>query len=616
MLAPGSSRGVLAFALILLCGASLATASTDPAPAEAGGGWREKVHPLVLERAADGPVDFLLFLNDQLSPRADSPRLDKNERTRRVADQLRSHAERTQSPVVERLKQLGVEYRSYWIANLIWVRADASVLEKLAALPEVRRVDANPEVPVALPASEPLAAGAHSAAGIEWNIAQVHADELWTMGYLGDGVVVAGQDTGYQWDHPALKAQYRGWNGVSATHDHHWHDAIHSGGGVCGPDSVQPCDDSTHGTHTMGSIVGDDGAVNRIGMAPHARWIGCRNMNLGIGTPQSYIECFQWFVAPTDLSGQNPDPALAPDVINNSWLCPAVEGCSQDTLQTVVRNTRAAGIVVVVAAGNSGPTCSTVSNPPAHYAGSFSVGATSSTDTIASFSSRGPVTVDGSGRMKPEVSAPGVSVRSSVPTDGYSIKSGTSMAGPHVVGLVALLLSARPDLKGRVGEIETVIESSALALTTTEGCGGDATDAVPNNTYGHGRIDATQMLVADADGDGVSNLDDCSPVSPEAWETPSPARDLTANADGGGTFWWDAPASPGSTSVTYDLLRSPVSQDFGAAQCVASDLAQTTATDPAPVSGIAYYLVRANNVCGDSLGLSAAGQPRAGATCP
>jgi subtilisin family serine protease len=612
---PSANRWFLPVLLLTSSALSLTSATTpslvDPEPT-----WRDKVHPLVLEQVEQGPVEFMLFLDDQARPTPAEGTLDKHERTRQVAEQLRSHAERTQAPLISHLDRLGAEYRSYWIANMIWVKADAATLQSLAGLPQVRRVDANPRVAAKLPRPEPAASGSRSTAGIEWNITQVQADDVWAMGFLGDGVVVGGQDTGYQWQHPALIEQYRGWNGTSATHDHHWHDAIHSFEGICGADSVQPCDDHSHGTHTMGSMVGDDGGVNRIGMAPQAKWIGCRNMNQGNGTPQTYSECFQWFVAPTDLNDENPDPAMAPDVINNSWLCPPSEGCAQDTLRTVVENTRAAGIVVVASAGNSGPGCSTIAAPPAHHAAAFTVGATGSTDVIASFSSRGPVTVDASGRMKPEVSAPGVSVRSSVPSSSYGTKSGTSMAGPQVAGLVALLLSARPDLKGRVDEIETIIESSSVALTTNDGCGGDAADAVPNNTYGHGRIDARQMLLGDADADGASNLDDCSPVKSDLWAGPSPALDLVGTTDAGATFSWTAPTDPGAAAVTYDLLRSTAAADFTAATCVASGLTSTTATDPDPAPGIFYYLVRANNGCGQSLGMTGAGQPRGGTGCP
>ncbi len=205
----------------------------------------------------------------------------------------------------------------------------------------------------------------------------MHAPDVWAQGFTGQGAVVGGQDTGYQWDHPALINQYRGWNGTTADHNYNWHDAIHSGGGVCGANSPEPCDDSGHGTHTMGTMVGDDGAGNQIGMAPGARWIGCRNMDQGNGTPATYSECYQWFIAPTDLNDLNPDPSKAPDVINNSWSCPLSEGCTDpNVLLADVEAVRAAGILTVHSAGNSGPTCSTVDTPAAIYDASFTVGAT------------------------------------------------------------------------------------------------------------------------------------------------------------------------------------------------------------------------------------------------
>ena len=242
----------------------------------------------------------------------------------------------------------------------------------------------------------------------------------------------------------------------------------------------------------MGTMVGDDGVGNQIGMAPAARWIGCRNMNEGLGSPASYAECYQWFIAPTDLGDNHPDPTKAPDVINNSWGCTPTEGCTEpEILRQVVQNVRAAGILTVHSAGNEGPACSTVREPAGIYEESFSIGATDADDKIAYFSSRGPVTVDGSQRLKPNVTAPGVDIRSSVPGGGYEDGwSGTSMAAPHVAGLVALLLSAQPVLKGQVDTLETLIESTAITLTTAQNCGGVAGHAIPNNTYGWGRVDA------------------------------------------------------------------------------------------------------------------------------
>jgi uncharacterized repeat protein (TIGR01451 family) len=246
----------------------------------------------------------------------------------------------------------------------------------------------------------------------------------------------------------------------------------------------------------MGIMVGDDGQGNQIGMAPGARWIGCRNMNRGVGTPETYTKCFEWFMAPTDLTDNNPRPDLAPDVINNSWSCPASEGCTNgNELKAVVENVRAAGIVTVQSAGNSGYNgCGSVNQPAGTYDASFTVGATDSGDFIAGFSSRGPSIIDGIQLLKPDISAPGVSVRSSLPASIYSPPygqmSGTSMAGPHVAGLVALLISAEPALAGQVDQIEQIIEQNAVPRTTNQSCGGISGTQVPNNTFGWGRIDA------------------------------------------------------------------------------------------------------------------------------
>ncbi len=454
------------------------------------------IDPWVVEKTHGGSeAEFLIVLHAQADTAPARQLQGKEARGAWVMTTLQGVAEATQPPVLKLLQEMGIPHRSYWIVNMIWARGSWEAVRRIAELPEVAKILANPSVPLQRPTLEEEASAAPEA--IEWGITKTGAPTVWGMGYRGQNIVVAGQDTGYKWDHPALKNKYRGWNGSTADHNYHWHDAIHSGGGVCGANSQVPCDDDSHGTHTMGTMVGDDGAGNQIGMAPQAKWIGCRNMDRGNGTPATYAECFQWFIAPTNLAGGNPDPTKAPHVINNSWGCPPSEGCTDvQVLKTVVENTRNAGIVVVVSAGNAGSSCGSVNDPPAIYDASYSVGATSSTDTIASFSSRGPVTVDGSNRMKPDISAPGVGIRSSVPSGGYSSMSGTSMAGPHVAGAVALLLSAVPGWIGQVDAVEERLNLTASHDVTPTGqvCGGTPDNQFPNNTYGHGRLDIYKAI--------------------------------------------------------------------------------------------------------------------------
>src|ERR1039458_7503258 len=464
--------------------------------------WQDKVDPRLLQ-GAPATNEFLVILSEQADLSGATALKTKDAKGRYVFERLTEVAQRTQQPLLKTLQEKKLEYQPFWVAKMIYVRGDLPAIQSLAQRPDTARIVANPAVRVPDLPVLPAPRLANAANSVEWNLSQVHAPDVWALGYTGQGVVVAGQDTGYQWDHPALKNHYRGWDGTNAHHNYNWHDAIHGlkphntniGVNPCGYDLPAPCDDWSHGTHTMGTMVGDDGVGNQIGMAPGAKWIGCRNMERNWGTPASYVECFQWFLAPTDLNGQNPDPSKAPDVINNSWYSDASEGTTNlFVFQTAVENLRAAGVVVVVSAGNEGSGCSTITSP-AIYDASFSVGATDSGDNIAGFSSRGPVTVDGSNRLKPDVSAPGVNIRSSVPGNGYASGwSGTSMAGPHVVGVVALLISAHPELRGQVDTIEHIIESSAVPRTNSETCGGLAPTAVPNNTYGWGRVDALAAL--------------------------------------------------------------------------------------------------------------------------
>lgn len=456
-----------------------------------------KMSDWVLERTAgDGQAEFLVILGDQADLSGAAQFETKEEKGRYVFETLRDHALMTQQPIISWLEANGIEHRSFYIVNGLWVKAGRDVAEQLAAREEVLRIEGNPVIRGIMPVERLEESGEALMASretIETGLNFIRAPEVWAMGFTGQGIVIGGQDTGVRWDHSTLMSKYRGWNGSTASHDYNWHDSIHKGGGACGPDAKAPCDDDNHGTHTLGTALGSDGGSNQIGVAPGAKFIACRNMDEGVGTPASYLECFQFFLAPYPVNG-NPsqgDPSKAPHVTVNSWGCPPSEGCSPGTLKAAVEAQQAAGIMTVVAAGNSGSACSTVSEPPSFYDASYSIGAISAlTGNIASFSSRGPVTIDGSNRIKPDIVAPGVSVRSAVRGGGYAFFSGTSMATPHVAGAVALLWSVYPEMRGQIELTRNILNESAVRIETAE-CGGGATR---NNVFGFGRLDIKQAV--------------------------------------------------------------------------------------------------------------------------
>jgi subtilisin family serine protease len=503
---PYRSAALLSVLLLaaIFAPALLVAARTADQPPMAG--WTSRVDPALLR--TEGTVDFLVVLREQADLSGAAEMGSKAARGAYVYRRLTEVAVRSQTGLLRDLTAAGAAYRPFWVRNMVWVHGDRALLTRLASRPDVAYIYANtaqrvaPDLPPAQGANLPAAAGA-----VLPNLERINAPDAWDAGYLGQGAVVGGQDTGYDWTHPALKDAYRGWDGATADHDYNWHDAIHEDnpntapGNPCGLDSAEPCDDQVHGTHTMGTMVGDPPDAEPIGVAPEARWIGCRNMEEGWGTPATYSECFEWFIAPYPIGGDkftDGDPSRAPDVINNSWSCPPSEGCtSPDILKAVVEAVTAAGIVTVQSAGNSGSSCGSVSTPAAIYDASFTVAATELDDSIAGFSSRGPAP---GGLLKPDIAAPGTNVFSSFPGEDYGYLSGTSMAGPHVAGLVALVVSARPALAGDVAGLESAITGTARPLTTGEGCGGDTPSSVPNHTFGWGRIDAWAAV---QDGPGL-----------------------------------------------------------------------------------------------------------------
>lgn len=434
------------------------------------------------------PQRVLLTLHAQVNPAVVVHDLPLPARRAALVAALREQAQVSQRALLADLEAAGIDYRAYWLVNTVAVDVPREQLLWLAQHPAVARISSDAWVRATLATVEAGPAPAPTA--VEWGVAKVNADAVWALGHTGQGVVIGNTDTGIDWDHPALIDSYRGWNGTSADHNYHWWDAIHVIGSSCGADSPVPCDDNGHGTHTVGTSAGQGG----IGVAPGADWISCRNMNSGWGSPSTYLECWQFMLAPTDLAGQNPNPALGADIISNSFGCTYAEGCTADTeLTAAADNLRAAGVFMAVSAGNSGSGCSTIYDPPGLIDSVISIGATDSTDGIASFSSRGPTAA---GLLKPDLVAPGVWVRSSTPGGGYGTLSGTSMAAPHVAGVVALLWSAVPMLKNDVDATEALLRQTAQLLTSAQTCGGVPGSQTPNNTFGYGRIDALAAYVA------------------------------------------------------------------------------------------------------------------------
>lgn len=467
--------------------------------------WQSKITDALWQKQAENDIQFVVYLKEQANISPAKFITDKNEKGAFVYNELYSNAIKTQTNLIQILENEQVLYQPFSIINAIWVKGDFTLIQKMAEQSEVERIFYNSPIKGADPIEIDRSVIVNSRDSSVWGIRRMKADDVWALGFKGQGVVVGGQDTGYGWQVPGIKEKYRGWDGSTANHNYSWHDAIHDwhplhadSTNPCGLDVAYPCDDNGHGTHTVGTMVASDSIVD-FGVAPSAQWIGCRNMERGWGSPQSYIECFEWFLAPTDLNDQNPDPTKAPHVINNSWSCPEIEGCDSSNfflMEQAVENLRMAGVVVVVSAGNSGPDCHTVQAPSAMFEGSFSVGALHWNDTIANFSSRGSVMIDSSNRLKPNVTAPGVATTSYMTVgDGsgnwnYANASGTSMAGPHVAGLVALMISADSTLAGDVNRIEDIIEQTAVQRTTDQNCGGVSGMTIPNNTYGYGVIDA------------------------------------------------------------------------------------------------------------------------------
>ncbi|MFY1596750.1 S8 family serine peptidase [Micromonospora sp. WMMD737] len=401
---------------------------------------------------------------------ATTGRAGRDARVAEVHRRLVATAERSQADLRRDLRRLRLDHTPYYLVNAVEVDGGPAVRAWLSRRSEVDRVLVSQRVrPLPAPAGRSRGT-APAPAGPEWNVRMLGADRVWSqLGVDGSGIVVGSSDSGVDGGHPALAGGFRGG-------DDSWHDPWNG--------TRAPTDQGGHGTHTAGSAVGRGG----IGVAPGARWAGCVNLDRNLGNPAYYLDCLQFMLAPFPAGGDpftDGRPARAPDILTNSWGCPAIEGCDPGVLGPATAALDAAGVMVVAAAGNTGPYCRSIDDPPAPYADVLTVGAVDRQRKVTLFSSRGPVP----GAAKPDLVAPGDEVLSSMPGGGYAVLSGTSMATPQVAGVVALMWSANPALVGDLPRTRQILRDTATPAvatyaTRTQTCGGD------RNITGAGLVDA------------------------------------------------------------------------------------------------------------------------------
>ena len=479
--------GVLAAALAFPGAAAVA------APQPAGADPLSKVDDAVLRATGgSGPADFMVRLTDKAeldeagldraeqSAARTSARAGRVARTTAVYQAKVRHADRTQKGLRGLLRQRKADFTPYWIANVIRVTGTRDLVTELARRPEVAAIE-----PMSATALDPLPARAAQPI-VPRDLKQIGVDRVRSeYGVRGEGVVIGSIDSGVEFDHPALARSYRGFraNGP-VVHDYNWFDPT----GICGGTGV-PCDNEGHGTHTVGTMVGDDGRGAVFGVAPDAKWIAAKGCEADSCSDAALLAAGQWMLAPTDHTGANPRPDLSPDVINNSWGGDDGQSFYDEIIDAWV----AAGIFPVFANGNEGRKgCKTAGYPGTHP-GAYAVGAVDSAGKVADFSSRGWA---GDTKIRPDIAAPGVDIVSSLPGGGYGAASGTSMAAPHVAGTVALLWSAVPHLRRDIATTRELLDRTAHDVEDLK-CGGTAAD---NNVYGEGVMDAYALITQGAAG--------------------------------------------------------------------------------------------------------------------
>ncbi len=427
---------------------------------------------------------LFVIMEEQVSTSALEIALPVNEKKLTLYSSMINVANDSQAALRNKLDRQGIAYTPYYLVNAMEVDAGWFTKNRLSSFDGVDRVLDSPRLRPLRQLPETTKGDVLvPQEGTLWNLEMINALRVHKeLGITGEGILVGQTDSGVDISHPELGNSYRGRGG---SNDYNWLDPWNA--------SVSPVDVGGHGTGTLGIISGETR-----GIAPDSEWIGCVNLARNLGNPALYLDCMQFMFAPYPQGGdpfQHGDPSKGAMIINNSWGCPEVEGCDPGVFDQAVAMLKSAGIFMSVAAGNNGYYgCSTIADPLSIYADVFTVGAVDKLGYLSPFSSRGPVNVDGSGRAKPDLSAPGEMILVAAPGGTYTFSSGTSFAAPHVSGVVALMWSANPVL---IGDIETttriLIETARLYEGTEGGCGGAMYEA------GAGILDAYAAVNAAMD---------------------------------------------------------------------------------------------------------------------
>lgn len=432
-------------------------------------------HANILLSMKEGTQDIL----DELNQMSFSSR---TERSQALYDALTKRAEDSQSTILRLLSSPSVlgkfkflNVRSFWITNQIAIdSATDGFVAYLASMDEISSIQEDEIAELYKPTENRLSDDPPGITANQWGITKIQVAEAWLLfgGTRGSGITVANIDTGVRYTHDILRTTYKN-DGYS------WYDPYNK--------TQNPADYNGHGTHTMGTIVGQNG----YGVAPQAKWIACKGLyDDGAGSGANLLACGQFLVCPTTYNGQSADCSKTPDVVNNSWGSSTSGSTYYDSMFAAFHT---AGIIPVFSIGNTGTACSTAKSPGDRDV--IAVGSTTSTDSLSTFSSVGP-TPDH--RVKPDISAPGTSVTSADYTSDttYRTMSGTSMAAPHVAGSIALLLNRNPSLTYVQIRNLIIAHTDRTLVFSNASCGFLKDSVFPNHHFGAGRLNINRALQA------------------------------------------------------------------------------------------------------------------------